>query len=174
MADHRLRHGFDGIRKHLERFVGVDSDLLVPRRKVLCDQVRISELVAGMFSDGFKADRKRPDVLMTKLAQQRYYQRTVQAARQQHADRHVRHSASVNGSQDRAGERVGPFLLRHSAVGRPFTDIEAPVSATRSCAVRPYRQDGCRFKFLYAPQHRTGRRHRRVEAEEVVQPDRVK
>ena len=56
---------------------------------VLADQVGVVELVAGLAAGGLEADAERAQAVLALLGEQRDDQAGVEAAGQQHADRHV-------------------------------------------------------------------------------------
>ena len=63
--------------------------------KSLGDQVGVLELVALLAADGFEADAERLQPVLAGLGEQRDDEAGVDAAGQQHPDRHVGHHAAA-------------------------------------------------------------------------------
>ncbi len=152
---------------------GVDADLVVVGAVVPGDDVGVLELVALLAAGGLEADREGLQAVLTRLGEQPDDQAGVQATRQQAADGDVGDEAALDRGAQRGEDRVLPVGLRPvGALGGALED-RLPVGLLRSRAVGLDAHDGARLAACARPQDRARRGHHRVEAQVVVQRDRI-
>ena len=75
------------------------------------DEVGVPELVALLVADRLEADAERRQPVLAGLGQQADDEARVEAAREQHADRHVGDEPALDGEAQRRLDRVAPLVV---------------------------------------------------------------
>ncbi len=173
VADHGLAHGRDGGLQRRDEILRGDPDLVVVGVEGLGDQVGVAELVALPSTHRVEADGEGGEPTLPLAGEQGHHQTGVQAAGEQHADRHVGHHPPAYGGGQRLQQRVLPVLLRPAAVLGVAQERRVPVDPLVGGAVGLVDPDGGRGKLADAAQDGARRRHDAVEAQVVGQRHRV-
>jgi hypothetical protein len=105
----------------------VDPDLLMIGAEALGDDIGIFELVAFDVADALKPDGEGFQILVAALGEQRHDQRTIDAARKQHAHRHVGDAAAFDRGFHGFEDGVLPVGFAHRAVGAARADGDVPI-----------------------------------------------
>ena len=111
MADHGLAHGGDRRIDGGQQPTAVDPDPGVVGVEVTGHKVGVGELVTPVFADVLEADAEGLEAVLAELRQQGNDEAGVEAARQQHADRHVGDRSAFHGDPELLADRVAPVAL---------------------------------------------------------------
>ncbi len=173
VAHHRLGHRRDGVGQCLQHVGGRDADLVVPGAELLGHDVRVLELVAGFPADRLEADRKSFQTRLPQLGEQRHDQARIDAAREQHADRHVGDHAALDGSAQRGFNHRFAFRGRQRGQRDVRAHWQRPVDAVAAGTIRREGGNRRRRQLAHAGQDCVRRRHHGVPAHVMMQRDRI-
>ena len=144
----------------------------MPGGVALDDQVRILELAPRLLRRVLETDREGAQVRDTGLGEQGDQQAGVQPPGEQHADRDVRHlAADLHGMPQGRVDQLQPLLI--GARGAWTPGREPPIRLLRQSPVRLHQHPMPGGELTHAAQDGPGRRHHRMQGEEVVQGDGV-
>ena len=144
-------------------------DLVVVGVEGLGHQVGIEVLVAGFAVGSVEADAKRGQPMLTLLGEQRHHHRGVDAAGQQHTDRHVGDHPAFHAGTQRVHQRGLPVAGRPGRLVRIPTKVGVPVDGVGVRTVWLDHPHRCRGQLAHAAVNGARRRHHRVECHVVVQ-----
>jgi hypothetical protein len=166
VAHHRLAHCRHGPFHRGQEPVAADPDLVVLGLELAGHEVGVEELVAALAAARLEPDAERGEPALPLLGQQRHDVAGVDAAGQQHPDRHVSDHPPLDRQLQLLVQGLRPFRLGQAGVPG---ERRLPVHVVARRPVRFDRADRGRRQLAHPGQDRPRRRHHRVERHVVLE-----